>query len=217
MIKSKVMIVDDHRVVIEGIKGILSNMPEFEVIGEALNGRQLMKRIESVLPDIVIMDISMPYLNGFDTTMQIKQKFRDISIIIYTMHSENEFIISFFNAGVSAYVLKCNPLSELILALKSVRQKGMYFSSSAKDFIQKHLDVLEKNKKGQNAFDSLSLREREVLQLLAEGKSIKEIAAELCVSPKTAETHKYNIMAKLNTKRLANLIKIAIKKKLVAL
>ncbi len=214
--KTSVMIVDDHRVVIEGIRGVLGDLPEFEVVGVALNGRQAMKRIASLVPDLVIMDISMPDLNGLDATLQIKKQFPDTNVVIYTMHSESEYVIELFKAGISAYILKDSPLSDLVLALKAVRQRGTYFNGSTQQILQRHLRDLEDGQKHPDGFESLSLREREVLQLLAEGKSIKEIASQLCVSPKTVETHKYNLMAKLNVRRLADLVKIAIRKKLTS-
>ncbi len=142
--------------------------------------------------------------------------FPDLKIIVYTMHSESEYVIGFFKAGASGYVLKDSPLSELVLALKAVCQNGTYFSASTQVILQQHQKSLE-NGLEVDAFESLSLREREVLQLLAEGKSIKEIAAQLFVSPKTVETHKYNMMAKLDTNRLADLIKIAIRKRLISI
>lgn len=214
--KSRVMVVDDHRAVIEGIKGILHDLSEFEIVGDAVHGRQAIKRIESLQPDIIIMDISMPNLNGLDATLQIKKRHPNIKIIVYTMHSESEYVIGLFKAGVSGYVLKGSPLSELVLALKAVHQKGTYFSASTQMILQQYIKGLETGLK-KDAFESLSLREREVLQLLAEGHSIKEIAVQLCVSPKTVETHKYNMMAKLDTNRLAGLIKIAIRKKLITI
>ena len=216
MTVSRVIVVDDHRAVIEGIRGLLHDLPEFEIVGVAVHGRQAVKRVASLLPDMVIMDISMPNLNGLDTTLQIKKQYPDIKIIVYSMHSEREYVVGLFKAGVSGYVLKDSPLSELVLALKTVRQKGTYFSAATQTILQQYVADLETGLK-KDAFDRLSLREREVLQLLAEGYSIKEIAGQLCVSPKTVETHKYNMMAKLDTNRLADLIKIAIRKKLITL
>jgi len=216
MFTSRVMVVDDHRAVIEGIKGVLHDLTEFKIVGEAVHGRQALKRIEALKPDIVIMDISMPNLNGLDTTLQIRKLYPTVKIIVYSMHSESEYVIGLFKAGVSGYVLKDSPLSELVLALNAVHQQGTYFSAATQTIIQQHIKSLEAGLK-KDAFDSLSLREREVLQLLAEGHSIKEIAIQLCVSPKTVETHKYNMMAKLDTNRLAGLIKIAIRKKLITI
>ncbi len=167
---------DDHVVVLEGIKSILRDHPEFEVVGEACNGRQAIKLAESLQPDVVIMDISMPDLNGIDATLQIKQRSADTKIVAYTMHSHSEYVISLFKAGVSAFVLKNDPLSDLLLALVAVRKGGTYFSTMTPEILLQHMKELEEGKREQDDFESLSLREREVLQLLAEGKSVREIA-----------------------------------------
>ena len=217
MKKTKILIVDDHRVVIEGIKSTLAEHSEFEVVGEAPNGREAVKLSQSLRPDIVIMDISMPDLNGIDATLQIKKLCPDIRIIIFSMHANREYVIDLFMAGISAYVLKDDPLSELILALKAVCGGGTYFSTMAPKILANHMRVLEEGKNGAGGFESLSLREREVLQMLAEGKSIKEIAEKLYISPKTVESHKYRIMSKLNAQSLADLVKIAVRKKLTPL
>ena len=217
MKKTKILIVDDHRVVTEGIKSTLEEHSEFEVVGEAPNGREAVKLSQSLRPDIVIMDISMPDLNGIDATLQIKKLCPDIRIIIFSMHANREYVIDLFMAGISAYVLKDDPLSELILALKAVCGGGTYFSTMAPKILANHMRVLEEGKNGAGGFESLSLREREVLQMLAEGKSIKEIAEKLYISPKTVESHKYRIMSKLNAQSLADLVKIAVRKKLTPL
>ena len=206
MEKTKILIVDDHRVVIEGIKGALSEDPEFEIVGEAHNGHEAVKQVESLRPEIVIMDISMPDLNGIDATLQIKAFCPDVKIVIFTMYSNREYVVDLFKAGVSAYVLKDDPLSELTLAIKATKGGGTYFSKMAPTILLRHMKDLEKGKGSEGDFDSLSLREREVFQLLAEGTTIKRIADKLCISPKTVESHKYNIMAKLNIKSVADLI-----------
>ena len=217
MKKTKILIVDDHRVVIEGIKSALEGHSEFEVVGEALNGREAVKLSQSLRPDIVIMDISMPDLNGIDATLQIKKLSPDIQIVIFSMYANREYVIDLFMAGISAYVLKDDPLSELILALKAVCGSGTYFSTMAPRILASHLRALKEEKKGTGGFENLSLREREVLQPLAEGKSIKEIAGKLYISPRTVESHKYRIMSKLNAQSLADLVKIAIRKNLTPL
>ena len=215
MDKTKILIVDDHRVVIKGIKSALADHTEFEVVGEALNGRQAIKLVESLRPDIVIMDISMPELNGIDATLQIKKMFPDVYIIIFTMYSNKEYVIDLFMAGISGYVLKDDPMSDLISALKAVRNGGTYFSMMAPSVLLNHLKELEKDKINKDLFNSLSMREREVFQLLAEGKSIKKIANQLFISPKTVESHKYNIMTKLNIHTMTDLIKVAIRKNII--
>ncbi len=217
MSKSKILIVDDHSVVIEGIKSALREYPEFKVVGEAVDGLQAIEFTKSLGPDIVIMDISMPNLNGLEATKQIKQFNPEIQIVIYSMYSDKGFVVDLFKAGISAYVLKDDPLSDLILALRAVRGGGTYFSTMAPTILLRHMQDLEEKSTNVDSFDSLSLREQEVFQHLAEGKSIKEIASELFISHKTVESHKYNIMEKLQTRTTVDLTKIAIKKNLIKL
>jgi len=220
MTKTRVLIVDDHRVVIEGIKSALSVSPDLEVIGEALNGHQAIKKAKSLKPDIVIMDISMPDLNGIDATLQIKKMDPHIKIIIFSMYSNREYVIDLFKAGISSYVLKKDPMSDLISAIKAVERGGTYFTTISSEILLnyvKELDNSNNNINNTNGFESLSLREREVFQLLSEGKSIKEIAETLGISRKTVETHKYNIMEKLHAKNITDLTKLAIKKGIIQL
>jgi DNA-binding NarL/FixJ family response regulator len=215
MSKTKILIVDDHRVVIEGIKSALQEYPEFEVVGEALDGLQAVESAGSLGPEIVIMDISMPNLNGIEATRQIKELDPEIGIIIYSMYSDEGFVIDLFNAGISAYVLKDDPLSDLILALKAVKSGGTYFSTMAPTILTRHMEEMEEKSTSKDSIDALSQREREVFKLLAEGMSIKEVANELFISPKTVESHKYNIMEKLQATSIVDLTKIAIRKNLI--
>ncbi|MBC8456636.1 MAG: response regulator transcription factor [Deltaproteobacteria bacterium] len=215
MDRTKLLIVDDHRVVIEGIKSSLQQHPEFEVVGEAVDGLEAVEFVKSSRPDIVIMDISMPNLNGVEATKQIKEFDPEIGIVIYTMYSDKEFVIDLFKAGISAYVLKDDPLADLILALKAVKGGGTYFSTTAPTILLRHMEELEGKSTEEDSFDSLSKREREVFQLLAEGKDIKKIAGELFISPKTVESHKYNIMEKLQATSIVDLTKMAIRKNLI--
>jgi DNA-binding NarL/FixJ family response regulator len=216
MHRTTVLIVDDHRVVIEGIKGALSEHPEFEIVGEALNGREAVKKARILRPNIVLMDISMPDLNGVDATMQIKGFDPDIGIIIFTMYSDEEYVVDLYEAGISAYVLKEDHMEELISAIKAVRNASTYFCGAVERIIHERMKDLEQGRSGpKDAFRDLSLREREVFQLLSEGQAIKDIARKLAISPKTVESHKYNIMEKLNAFTLTDLTRIAIKKKLL--
>jgi len=215
MEKTKILIVDDHHVVIEGIKSVLQEHPEFEVVGEAVDGIQALELSKSLGHDIVIMDISMPNLSGIEATRQIKEFDPEIRIVIYSMYSDKEFVIDLFKAGISAYVLKDDPLADLILALEAVKGGGTYFSTMAPTVLLRHMEEMETKIVSKDLFDALSQREREVFQLLAEGKSIKEIAGELFISPKTVESHKYNIMEKLQAASVVDLTKIAIRKNLI--
>ena len=215
MDKVKILIVDDHRVVIEGIKSALQAHPEFEVVGEAVDGIQATDFAKTLAPDIVIMDISMPNLGSIDATKKIKKFNPEIRIVIYTMYSDKEFVIDLFKAGISAYVLKDDPLSDLILALKAVKGDGTYFSTMAPTVLLRHIEEMEDQTAGKNSFNTLSQREQEVFLLLAEGKNMREIADELFISPKTVESHKYNIMEKLQAASVVDLTKIAIRKNLI--
>ena len=215
MSKTKILIADDHRVVIEGIKSALQKHPEFDVVGEAIDGLQAVESARSLGPDIVIMDISMPNLSGVEATRQIKELDPEIGIVIYSMYSDKGFVIDLFKAGISAYVLKDDPLSDLILALKAVKGGGTYFSTMAPTVLARHMEEMEEKTTIKNSVDTLSQREREVFQLLAEGKSIKQIAGDLFISPKTVESHKYNIMEKLQAASVVDLTKMAIRKNLI--
>jgi DNA-binding NarL/FixJ family response regulator len=212
MPKVSIVIVDDHGVVIEGIKSALRARSELEVVGAAYNGRQAIDLVRHARPDIVIMDISMTDMNGVEATKQIKNLFPETRIIIYSMFSNEEFVVELFKVGISSYVLKQDPFSDLIVAIDAVKGGGTYFSTTAPKILSQHIQALEDGKK---RFGDLSLREQEVFKLLADGKSVKQIAEKLFISPKTVESHKYSIMAKLNAQSITDLTKIAIKHKLI--
>lgn len=220
--KTRLIIIDDHMIVVEGIRSALAALPAFEVVGFALDGLEGIRRAKALKPDFVIMDISMPNLDGFQATYEIKKWNAQAKVVIFTMYSDKEHVISLFRQGISAYVLKDEPISDLLFALEAVREGGTYFSAPVKEVIRDHLEHLEsaggaKEEDMYSCFSRLSQREKEVFPLLADGKSVREIAEVLCISPKTAETHKYNIMEKLNAKSVVELTKLALRKKLIEL
>jgi RNA polymerase sigma factor (sigma-70 family) len=210
--RTRVLIADDHHVIIEGIKSALHDHPEFVVVGEAHDGREAAELIKSLKPEIVIMDISMPGLNGVDATLEIKKTLPEVQIIIFTMYC-NGRVGLLFRAGVSGYVTKDEPISNLLLALESVRAGGTYFSKACQAVIQNQMKKPREEEK--DLFDKLSIREREVFLLLADGLPVKHIAQKLNISPKTVETHKYNLMEKLKVSSIAELTKIAARKGLI--
>jgi DNA-binding NarL/FixJ family response regulator len=220
--KTRIIIADDHWVAVEGIKAALEDQEEFEVVGTASDGIEAIKAVKSLKPDIVILDISMPDLNGVDAAYEIKKISDKIRIIIFTMYSDKEYVLSLFRAGVSGYVLKDERLSDLVIAVKSVGTGGTYFSPSIYHAIQSHMESLERGDREsaqevQDGIALLSAREKEVFPLLADGLTAREISKRLGISPKTVESHKYNIMDKLNATSVAQLTKIALRKNLIKL
>lgn len=220
--KTRVLIADDHSVVIEGIESVLNNEADFEVVGSVKDGSRVLSMVKSVGPDIVILDISMPGLDGIGAAQEIRKWDEKIRILIYSMSSSRRHITSLFRIGVSAYVLKEEPLSELLLALESIKQGAAFYSTFVRQVLQEHMKELELGEGNEvvevkNGISNLSRREKEVFVLLADGLKPREIAERLCISPKTVETHKYNIMEKLNVSSIAHLTKIALRKDLIDL
>jgi DNA-binding NarL/FixJ family response regulator len=220
--KTKILLVDDHVVVLEGIKKLISEQPDFEVVGTASDGMEAIRKAQALKPDIVIMDIGMPGMDGIQATHEIKKWDNRIRVVIFTMYADGAHAVSLFREGVSAYVLKADPISDLFRALRAVRDGGTYFSAVINDSVRQHMESLEHSDDRsaggvQNGLSLLSAREKEVFPLLADGKSIREIAQILFISPKTVETHKYNIMQKLGVDSIADLTKIALRKKIIQL
>ena len=215
MQRTSVLIIDDHRAIIEGIKSAISPLDDFEVIGECVDGQEAMPTIKANNPDVVILDISMPKMNGVEIMRQIQKQGITSRVIIYTMHSNKQFIIDLFKYGIAAYVLKDEPLTDLIHALEVVKIGGTYFSKIAPTVLARRLEELENSNDDRDMIFSLSEREREVFLLLAQGESIKKIAVCLHISPKTVESHKYNIMEKLQVDSVVALTKLAIRKNLI--
>lgn len=215
MSKKKILIVDNHKVVVEGIMSALRDYPEFEVVGSASDGEDAVEKAKELAPDIVIMDIAMPKSNGIEATRKIKSLNQGVGIIIFSMYANKEFVVDLFEEGISAYVLKDDPMVDLIAAIESVGRGGTYFSSMAPTILINTIRELESSDTEGGSLERLSHREREVFIHLAEGKSVKEIAEELFISPKTVESHKYNIMEKLDISRTVELTKLAIRKNLI--
>jgi DNA-binding NarL/FixJ family response regulator len=216
--KTRILIVDDHTVVIEGIKSALAEYPELEVVGAAGNGMEAIEKAKALGPDVLIMDISMPGMDGLEAAREIHRVDNKARIIVFSMYADREHVLTLFREGVAGYVVKDAPLDNLIAAVEAVRRGGTYYCASVRKIIQGHMQGLEEELRADSSKDhlgSLSTREREIFPLLADGMSIKEIADRLCISPKTVESHKYNIMEKLGADSIAELTKIAIKKNLI--
>jgi DNA-binding NarL/FixJ family response regulator len=213
MNRIKVLLVDDHQIIIDGLKSLLKDSEEIVVSGEANHGREALRILDLLEIDVVLMDIDMPVLNGIDTLKEIRKQGLAVKVIILSMHNEAGMIKSLINIGANGYLLKSSPKDEVINAIQKVTSGNSYFSPEVT------LSLL--NKPQNNFHDSnpqlelLTDRETEIVQLIAEGFSNKEIGAKLFISHRTVDTHRTNIMKKLNVGNIAGLISYAIKNGIV--
>jgi DNA-binding NarL/FixJ family response regulator len=213
---TKVLIADDHKIVREGLKALIDKQESMQVVAEADNGLEAVRLARKLQPDVVIMDLGMPQMNGIEATREVTAHEPGIKVIALSMHSDKRFVLQMIKAGASGYVLKDSAFEELITAIKTVVSNQSYLSPKITDVVIK--DYVQTLSKGDvSAFSVLTAREREVLQLLAEGRSTKEIAASLSVSVKTVETHRQQIMDKLDIHSVAELTKYAIREGLTSL
>ena len=212
MKKPRILLADDHKIVLEGLKSLLE--PEFELVGTVEDGRALVAEAAKLRPDVIVADISMPQLNGIEAVRQIKDKDEKIKIVFLTMHPDPSYAASAFDVGASGFVLKHSAPSELITAIKEAIRGRTYITPLIAG------DLIHTYQKGDSPdapfLTELSSRQNEILQLLAEGKSAKEIGSLLNISARTVEFHKYRIMEHLNIKTSAELIQYAIKHGLIS-
>lgn len=212
MKRPRIVLADDHRIVLEGLRSLLQ--PEFELAGTAENGLELLELVEHTHPDVIITDISMPMLNGIDAVRKLREMQVEAKIVFLTMHPDVVYATRALEAGASGYVLKHSAPDELISAIHEVLRGGTFVSTALRNpALDELLDPSRRHVK--NSLE-LTARQREVLQLLAEGKSAKEIAGVLGISSRTVETHKYKIMDDLGVKTTAELVQHAIKHGLIA-
>lgn len=209
---AKVLLVDDHVVVRQGLKALLTDEPDLEVVGEASNGREALDSLERLEPDVLLMDISMPGLNGIEATRQIKQRYPHLKVVILSMHANEEYVFQVLQAGAAGYVLKQSDSLEVLTAIRAALAGGSFLSPPiSRTVIDDYVRRAEARGRS-NDLELLTTREREVLQLLAEGLTNRQIAAELNISIKTVETHRSNMMNKLEVGSKAELIKYALRK-----
>src|SRR5262245_25707435 len=205
----RILLADDHNVVRKGLRGILEEYEDWQVCGEASNGRETVELALELKPDIVVLDLTMPGLNGIEATRQIKKSLPQVEIMIFTMHETEEMILSAFEAGARGFVLKSDDELELVEAIKVISRHKPFFTTAASEAL---LDNLLRPSLRDSV---LTDREREVVQLLAEGKANKEVATALDISVKTAETHRATIMRKLEIDSIADLVRYAIRNHLI--
>ncbi len=213
--KIHILLVDDHTLLRAGLRMMLNAQPDMEVVGEAQDGRLAIQEAQRLLPDIILMDITMPDMNGIEATRHIKKLLPEIKILILTMHEHDEYVFQALRAGASGYMLKEAADTELISALHIVQSGQFYLSPMAQSVMVG--DYLQRVRTGEekDSYSSLTEREREILKLVAEGYTNNQIAERLIISPKTVDTHRTHIMDKLNLHSRAELVKYAMRRGLL--
>jgi DNA-binding NarL/FixJ family response regulator len=213
--KVRIVLAEDHTILREGLRALLSADPKFEIVGEAADGRQAVRAVEKLGPDLVMMDLSMPRMTGMDAIREIKRRYPETKIMVLTVHKTEEYLRTTLQAGANAYVLKDATRDELLMAIENVLRGKTYLSPGVSEkVIEGYLEGKESRLPG-STLGLLSPREREVLKLIAEGYKNKEIGADLCISLKTVEKHRANLMKKLDLHNAAALTAYAIEQGLV--
>jgi DNA-binding NarL/FixJ family response regulator len=215
MAKIRILLADDHTLFRQGIRTLIAAEADMEVIGEAPNGGDAVDRANELKPDVVLMDIGMPGLSSFEATRQIKKNRPECKVLFLTMYDDEDYLVEGMEVGAAGYVLKDSPAQQLIAAVRDVIRGGSYLSPR---MLSQLVDDFRSRIKSANRlprFATLTTREREVLKMLAEGQSVKEIACDLNLSVKTVEAHKFNLMRKLDIHNKAQLVQYAIQKKMI--
>ena len=213
--KRKIVIAEDHTILRAGLRALLAAQNGLEVIGEAGDGREAIRKVDTLQPDLLLIDLSMPKLNGIDAIREIKSQHPKIKIIVLTVHKSEEYIIAALQAGANGYMLKDASQNELLLAIDYVINGKTFLSPSISDKVVDAFLNTDKKDKPAAVLENLTAREREILKLVAEGNTNKKIAEHLCISLKTVEKHRSNLMKKLDLRNTAALTAYAIEKKMV--
>jgi DNA-binding NarL/FixJ family response regulator len=213
----RVLLAEDHTIVRKGIRSLLDAEATISIVGEAENGRQAIEQVERLLPDVVVMDIGMPELNGLEATRQIKKRFPDVRVLILTVHTGEEYVLQILRAGASGYLIKQAAPTDLVFAIQAAYRGGIFLSPSiSRKVVEEYVEQASTTEE-LDSYDRLTDREREVLQLIAEGHSTRQIADLLHVSIKTVETHRAHLTAKLDLHSTAELTQYAIRKGVISL
>ena len=215
-VQIRILLADDHNILRDGMRLLLERQAGFSVIGEAADGREVVQLAKDQSPDVVVMDIAMPNMNGIEATRRIVERSPEIGVVILSMHYDESYVIRSLKAGARAYLLKDAVKTELIAAIQAVVQGRSYFSPKISRILQEDFVQLLGRRGEDDSYDLLTEREREVLQLVAEGKTNKEIASQLNLSLYTVDTHRTHILQKLNLHSVPELILYAVRKGIIS-
>ena len=211
----RIVIAEDHRILREGLQALLSSHPEFEIVGQAEDGLEAIRCVESLSPDLILMDLSMPRMNGLEAIQDIKKRCPNTRIVVLTVHKTEEYILATLKAGADGYILKDANHTELALAIKNVLGGKRYLSPGISEKVIEGYLEGKKSRQPASAYEMLTQREREILKLIAEGYKNKEVADYLCISLKTVEKHRANLIKKLDLHNAAALTVFAMEKGLI--
>ena len=215
MSKTRIMLADDHTLFRQGVRNLISGEADLEVVAEAANGGEAVEKAAEARPDVVLMDIGMPGLSSFEATRQIRKNRPETRVLFLTMYDDEDYLVEGMEVGASGYVLKDSPADQLIGAVRDICRGGSYLSPRMLAQLVDDFRSRVKSATRTPRFATLTAREREVLKMLAEGNSVKEIACDLSLSVKTVEAHKFNLMRKLDIHNKAQLVQYAIQKKII--
>jgi DNA-binding NarL/FixJ family response regulator len=217
MQKIRVLVVDDHTIVRDGICALLALAGDIEVVGEATNGREAVNKVRELNPDVVLMDIAMPVLGGLEATRRINKEFPKAKVLVLTQYDDKEYFFPVIESGALGFISKAAASSELTAGIRSVYRGDSYLSPSVTRLLVENYQSTAGKNPTQDPYKLLTKREREVFKLLAEGHSTQEIAEMLVITPKTAEGHKTNLMAKLGIHNRVELVKYALRKGIITI
>ena len=213
--KVRIVVAEDHTILREGLRSLLCSNPNFEVVAEAEDGREAIKCVAKFKPDLILTDLSMPKLNGMEAIKEIKRESPETKILVLTVHRAEEYILATFRAGADGYILKDSTHAELVMAVKKVLSGRHYISPEISEKVIEGYLEGKKTLKSRTSWENLTQREREILKLIAEGYKNKEIAEDLCISVKTVEKHRANLMEKLDLHNIQALTTFALEKGIV--
>jgi len=215
MAKIRVLVTDDHAIVRDGICALLALTGDIEAVGVAANGREALGMVRELMPDVVLMDVAMPIMDGVEATRRIRKEFPKVKVLALTQYDDKAYVFSVIEAGASGFISKTAVSSELAAGIRSVYRGDSFLSPSVARFLVEDYQQVASMKESQDPYEQLTNREREVLKLVVEGHTTQEIAAMLVLSPKTVERHKTNLMAKLDIHNRTELIKYALRKGII--